>query len=149
MTAGLSPGLEALSDLVCGPRRSYLGPCLPFLRPVFPGLPPPPGPSGHFPHQCPTLTPSGTSCPQHSLDSPPTEEPGPWAACVASWCGWVGALGRELPSLLWRRGTLSIFLPCCLLFIHFPAAFKNEKQKLWTFLSCGSLSSLSETNIDF
>lgn len=69
------------------------------------------------PRQSPThLTPSGTSCPEDSLDSPRTEEPGSWAACVASW--WRvggGALGRELPSLLWRRGTLSIFLPCCLL----------------------------------
>lgn len=149
MTAGLSTGLETLSDLGCGPRLSSSGPLLPSLPPQIsdlccqasPHLPCPL--MGVSPRQSPThLTPSGTSCPEDSLESPPAEEPGSRAACVASWWQVGGWCFRERATLIaMEKGhplDISSLLP-----------FKNEKHKLWTFLSCGSLLSLLETSIDF
>ena len=90
MTAGLSTGLETLSDLGCGPRLSSSGPLLPSLPPQIsdlccqasPHLPCPL--MGISPRQSPThLTPSGTSCPEDSLEGPPAEEPGSRAACCS------------------------------------------------------------------
>lgn len=143
---GLSTGLETPlrpglwpEALLLWPPPSLLSPATD-LRPVLPGLSPPSVSSyGRFPSVSTThLAPFAQRTHLRVLQQR-SLAPGllVWPP-GGRWEG--GALGREPPHC-YGEGAPSRYF--------FLLPFKMKNSKLWTFLSCGSLLSLSETSIDF